>query len=75
MRKATSDLPIVYPTEMTAGHASKTFGYNTLPAGRQGNFEEMSAMILYMVGKGGAYLNGAVEITDGGRTSIMPGSF
>jgi len=59
---------------MTAGHTAKIFGYNTLPAGRPGSFEDMSATILYMVGKGGAYLNGAMQITDGGRLSIMPGS-
>lgn len=60
---------------MTAGHHPTTFSYTAVPAGRQGSFEDISGMILFMVGKSGAYLNGAVQVTDGGRLSVMPGTF
>lgn len=65
---------IVFPSEMTAT-APSVFPYNKVPAGRQGNFEEMSGTILYLVGKAGGYLNGNVQVVDGGRLGQMPATY
>ncbi|KAE9972997.1 hypothetical protein EG328_004655 [Venturia inaequalis] len=66
--------PGIFPSEMTAG-APSTFPCDKIPAGRQGNFEEMSGTILYMVGKAGGYLNGNVQVIDGGRLGQMPATY
>lgn len=66
--------PGIYPSEMNPGRDA-TFPTNTLPAGRKGTFEEITTCILYHVGKGGAYRNGTVEITDGGRLSVFQGTY
>jgi THO complex subunit 3 len=28
--------------------------------------------VLYLVGRGGAYVNGCVQVTDGGRMGVFP---
>jgi len=65
---------IVFPSEMTAG-LPPTFSFNKIPAGRQGNYEEMSGAILYLVGKAGGYVNGNVQLIDGGRLGQMPATY
>lgn len=57
---------------MTAGHVPATLDYNAIPAGRAGDFDDIAGVLLFMVGKSGGYLNGAVQVTDGGRLSVMP---
>jgi NAD(P)-dependent dehydrogenase (short-subunit alcohol dehydrogenase family) len=64
----------VFPSEMTAG-APPTFPCDKIPAGRQGNFEEISGTILYLVGKAGGYVNGNVQVVDGGRLGQMPATY
>ena len=59
---------------MTAG-SKETFNYTEIPAGRKGSFHDIAGVILYLVGKGGAYANGSMEVTDGGRANIMPASY
>jgi THO complex subunit 3 len=54
---------------MTAGTMAE-FPVDKLPLQRQGTFEEMASTFLYMVGKGGAYLNSSIQIVDGGRLSV-----
>lgn len=66
--------PGIYPSEMTAG-GLQTFPANLVPAGRRGAFEEMAGLLLYLVGKSGAYVNGAVEVTDGGRLGVMQATY
>ena len=60
---------------MTAGSISSEYGPTKVPAGHPGTFEDISGLLLFMVGRSGAYLNGAVQLTDGGRLSVMPGTF
>lgn len=59
---------------MTASGPS-VYPCDEIPAGRQGNFEEMSGTILYMVGRAGGYLNGNVQVVDGGRLGQMPATY
>jgi hypothetical protein len=64
----------VFYSEMTAGMPD-VYSYNQVPLHRPGNFNEVAATILSIVGKGGAYLNGHVQIVDGGRLSMMPATY
>lgn len=64
----------VYPSDMTAG-SKDVYPVNEVPAGRKGDFGDMAGVILYLVGKSGAYVNGNVQVTDGGRLSMMPGTY
>jgi hypothetical protein len=59
---------------MTEGVKAE-FPYNEVPAHRQGNFNELAGTLLYLVGKSGGYLNGSVQVVDGGRLSVMPATY
>lgn len=63
--------PGIFPSETTG--VRPEYPFDKIPAGRQGSYEELASMILYLVGKGGAYVNGNVQVVDGGRLSTMPG--
>ncbi|PSK46029.1 Rhamnolipids biosynthesis 3-oxoacyl [Elsinoe australis] len=63
-----------FPSEMTAGGQTE-FGVDKVPASVPGRFEDMAGTILYTVGKAGQYLNGNVQVLDGGRLSVMPGTY
>ncbi|KAF9634286.1 Short-chain dehydrogenase/reductase SDR [Lasiodiplodia theobromae] len=66
--------PGVYPSAMT-GEYDQEYPVSQVPAGRKGSFDDIAGLILYMVGKGGSYLNGAVQVTDGGRLSGFPSTY
>lgn len=76
-----ADSAIVYPSEMAddllknltddQGLLPKTF----VPTQRGGTLEDMSGAILYLTSKAGAYLNGNVLVTDGGRLAVVPSSY
>jgi hypothetical protein len=59
---------------MTSGMGG-THSYDQIPLHRPGTFNEVAATILSIVGKGGACLNGNVQIVDGGRLSVMPATY
>lgn len=59
---------------MTAGAQTK-FPIDQVPHGKPGQYEDMAGLILYLVGKAGAYLNGNVQVIDGGRLSVMPATY
>lgn len=69
-----ADMIIVYPSEMTTG-SKDAYTYNEIPAGRKGNFQDIAGVLLYLVGKSGAYANGNEQLSDGGRLSMMPATF
>ncbi|KAL3456618.1 hypothetical protein BJX64DRAFT_293879 [Aspergillus heterothallicus] len=46
-----------------------------IPARRFGSDEEMAGAILYLASRAGSYSNGSILISDGGRLSVMPGSY
>lgn len=59
---------------MTAGAETK-FPVNQIPHGKPGQYEDMAGLILYLVGESGAYVNGNVQVLDGGRLSVMPATY
>lgn len=63
--------PGPFPSEMTASNPLK-YGTNQVPQGRMGNVNDIAGLTLFLVGKGGAYINGSVQITDGGRLGVFP---
>lgn len=49
----------------------KTF----IPLQRVGTKEDMAGAILFLASRAGAYLNGSVTVTDGGRLSVLPSTY
>jgi NAD(P)-dependent dehydrogenase (short-subunit alcohol dehydrogenase family) len=46
-----------------------------MPAERIGNVKDMAGAILFLTSAAGGFINGNVLLTDGGRLSILPGSY
>jgi hypothetical protein len=46
-----------------------------IPATRTGSEVDMAGVVLGLVGRAGAYYNGGVFVTDGGRLGILPASY
>ncbi|KAK6000850.1 hypothetical protein QM012_003575 [Aureobasidium pullulans] len=63
-----------FPSDMTAEDTG-SFPVTQIPASRSGSYEDMASMILFLVGKSGAYHNGNVQVIDGGRLSMMPSTY
>ncbi|KAK5086758.1 hypothetical protein LTS08_007171 [Lithohypha guttulata] len=63
-----------FPSAMTAG-AETVYPVNKVPAGVPGQFEDMAGVVLYLVSRAGAYVNGNVQVCDGGRLSVMPAMY
>jgi THO complex subunit 3 len=63
--------PGPYPSEMTAANPA-VYGTNQIPQGRMGNANDIAGLLLFLVGKSGAYMNGTVQLTDGGRAGVFP---
>ena len=66
--------PGPYPSDMTAGN-NPVFGTNQVPQGRMGGINDVAGLMLFLVGKGGAYVNGCVQLSDGGRVGVFPGTY
>jgi THO complex subunit 3 len=66
--------PGPYPSEMTNGIEGR-YGTNQIPQGRMGGLNDIASLALFLVGKGGAYTNGTVQITDGGRIGVFPATY
>lgn len=45
------------------------------PMGRPGNEEDMAGCILWLASKAGAWLDGMVVVTDGGKLSVVPSTY
>jgi NAD(P)-dependent dehydrogenase (short-subunit alcohol dehydrogenase family) len=78
--------PGLYLTEMTGGmydrqektkthNVEGTFPKDVVPATRTGDEKDLAGVILWLCGRSGAYLNGTVVVTDGGRLSVMPATY
>ena len=67
----------MYPTEMSspALDVDQDALLATIPAGRTGDANDIAGTILYLASRGGAYCNGMVVLTDGGRLSTMPATY
>ncbi|KAI1274567.1 hypothetical protein F5Y07DRAFT_372772 [Xylaria sp. FL0933] len=71
--------PGLYPSEMTvdllASREREGWLKSVVPEQRAGDREDMAGAILFLASKAGAYLNGNVLVTDGGRLAIIPASY
>jgi NAD(P)-dependent dehydrogenase (short-subunit alcohol dehydrogenase family) len=77
--------PGLYHSEMSApvfqlwgienGHEEGKFDRNIIPATRSGHEEDIAGLILWLCSKAGAYINGTVVVTDGGRLGVIPSSY
>ncbi|KAF6223160.1 hypothetical protein HO173_003658 [Letharia columbiana] len=68
--------PGLFPSDLAAGIIGDgVFPKETIPAERVGTPEDMGGAILYLTSRAGAYCNGNVVLLDGGRLSLMPGTY
>ncbi|PLB44279.1 short-chain dehydrogenase [Aspergillus steynii IBT 23096] len=74
--------PGIYPSELasvlisTRKPEEEAFeDQRFIPARRFGGDEEMAGAILYLTSRAGSYSNGSILVTDGGRLSVMTGTY
>jgi NAD(P)-dependent dehydrogenase (short-subunit alcohol dehydrogenase family) len=78
--------PGLYYSEMTHGmyqaqgktevhNIEGTFSKDVVPATRTGDEQDMAGVILWLCSRAGAYINGCVVVTDGGRLGVVPASY
>ncbi|KAI1816261.1 NAD(P)-binding protein [Poronia punctata] len=71
--------PGLYPSEMTTDLISKRsqegWPKTVVPEERAGDEEDMAGAILFLASKAGAYVNGNVLLTDGGRLGVLPSAY
>lgn len=48
---------------------------DVVPERRAGDTEDLAGAVLFLVSRAGAYINGNVLITDGGRLGVVPASY
>ena len=71
-----TDQNAVYPSEMAMGLVGDgVFPKSKIPLQRAGTPEDMAGCILFLTSRGGAYLNGNVLVSDGGRLSVHPATY
>ncbi|KAI1394897.1 NAD(P)-binding protein [Hypoxylon fuscum] len=72
-------VPGFYPSVMTEDLREKQGGNEwpkaIIPAQRFGDSEDIAGAILFLVSRAGAYINGNVLVTDGGRLGVVPSSY
>ncbi|GKT85928.1 short-chain dehydrogenase/reductase family [Colletotrichum tofieldiae] len=80
--RANGMAPGLFPSDIAAGLIGDRKPENEgpddekfIPARRFGGDEEMTGAILYLTSRSGSYCNGSILVTDGGRLSLMPGSY
>lgn len=76
------ELAAVYPSEMTTQTIAKIESlspeekaFRVGPLGRPGKPEDMAGCILWLASKAGAWLDGNVVVTDGGKIGIVPSTY
>ncbi|KAI0816101.1 short chain dehydrogenase [Xylaria sp. FL0064] len=69
--------PGLYPSEMSAAILARSgpIVKSQVPLERAGNGQDMGGAILYLASRAGAYCNGTVVVTDGGRLTTFPSTF
>jgi NAD(P)-dependent dehydrogenase (short-subunit alcohol dehydrogenase family) len=69
----------VYPSELTERlikeRNAEGWQKTNVPLQRAGSSEDMAGVILFLASRAGAYINGNVLVTDGGRLSIIPATY
>ncbi|KAI1741767.1 short chain dehydrogenase [Xylaria scruposa] len=69
--------PGLYPSEMSASILARSgpIVKSQIPLERVGDEQDMGGAILYLASRAGAYCNGTVVVTDGGRLTTFPSTF
>ncbi|CEL10274.1 Putative Short-chain dehydrogenase [Aspergillus calidoustus] len=74
--------PGIYPSDLASvliqNRKPETEAFDDqrfIPAKRFGGDEEMAGTILYLTSRAGSYSNGSILISDGGRLSVMTGTY
>ena len=78
--------PGLYLSEMTGGMYEKqgkreghnvegTWDKSIIPATRGGDEADMGGTVVWLVSRAGAYVNGCVVVSDGGRLGVVPNSY
>ncbi|KAI0762014.1 NAD-P-binding protein [Trametes elegans] len=67
--------PGIFPSEMTDGVISDQHIAAGVPLHRAGTIDDMGGLILYLASRAGAYVNGTVQLIDGGRLLLFPSSY
>ena len=69
----------VYPSELTqhmiAARRETGWPKSIIPEERPGDIQDVAGAVLFLTSRAGAYINGNVLITDGGRLGVMPASY
>lgn len=85
--RANTIAPGLYMSEMTQGYLSANkldqgnhniegnIGKESIPATRGGDEQDMAGVVLWLCSRAGAFINGCVVVTDGGRLSVVPASY
>ncbi|PSN59778.1 WD40 repeat-like protein [Corynespora cassiicola Philippines] len=66
--------PGPYPSVMTQG-INGVYGTSEVPQGRMGDVNDIAGLALFLIGKAGTYINGTVQVTDGGRLAVHPSTY
>ncbi|KAH8666787.1 hypothetical protein BX600DRAFT_511686 [Xylariales sp. PMI_506] len=69
--------PGLYPSEMSAPIIERGggIGKDMIPLARPGDIYDMGGTLLYLASRAGAYCNGTVIVSDGGRLGLFPSTF
>jgi NAD(P)-dependent dehydrogenase (short-subunit alcohol dehydrogenase family) len=79
--------PGLFPSDLAAGliaQGGKTdkdpseegaFDKSFIPAERLGSADDMAGTVLYMASAAGAYMNGNIQVVDGGRIALLNGTY
>ncbi|KAI1205507.1 NAD(P)-binding protein [Annulohypoxylon truncatum] len=75
--RANAICPGLYPSEMSAPLLARGagLGKDQIPLERVGDEKDLGGTILYLASRAGAYNNGTVIVTDGGRLTTFPSTF
>lgn len=70
---------LVFPSDLTIGVFKQLddsdWPRDLIPERRGGDSEDVTGIILFLVSRAGAYINGNVLIADGGRLGVVPSSY
>ncbi|PIL35180.1 hypothetical protein GSI_02970 [Ganoderma sinense ZZ0214-1] len=67
--------PGIFPSEMVDGLISDEYVKASVPLHRAGTIDDMGGLVLFLSSRAGAYLNGTVQLIDGGRLLLYPSSY
>lgn len=60
---------------MTADFLSQRLGPKQIILERSGKADDMGGLALYLISKAGAYIDGGIHVSDGGRLALFASSF